>query len=90
MTLVFLDTETTGLHRARRPWEIGIIRRNGHDQTKLHVCVSNVSQECSTGTVFRPGGNPPSTSCRWPWRHTAVGDARWAMRWYDALEPRSR
>ncbi|WP_280454142.1 hypothetical protein [Nocardia brasiliensis] len=25
--LVFLDTETTGLHAARRPWEIAMIRR---------------------------------------------------------------
>ncbi|HEX5144144.1 MAG TPA: exonuclease domain-containing protein, partial [Mycobacterium sp.] len=37
--MVFLDTETTGLHRARRPWEIAIIRRAGDEQTKLHVCV---------------------------------------------------
>lgn len=27
MTLVFLDIESTGLHRLCRPWEIGIIRR---------------------------------------------------------------
>ena len=39
MTLVFLDTETTGLHRARRPWEIAIIRRSGDEHTRLHICV---------------------------------------------------
>ncbi len=38
-TLVFLDTETTGLHRDRRPWEIALIRRDGNEQTKLHLCV---------------------------------------------------
>jgi DNA polymerase III epsilon subunit-like protein len=41
---VFLDTETTGLHRTRRPWEVALIRRtlsNGlvAEQTRLHVCV---------------------------------------------------
>ena len=37
--LVFIDTETTGLHRTRRPWEIAIIRRHGNEQTRLHLCV---------------------------------------------------
>ena len=37
--LVFIDTETTGLHRTRRPWEIAIIRRHGDEQTRLHLCV---------------------------------------------------
>lgn len=41
--LVFLDTETTGLHHDRRPWEIALIRRepNG-EMTALHVFVSDV------------------------------------------------
>ncbi|MBI3216317.1 MAG: hypothetical protein HYZ38_21080 [Mycobacterium sp.] len=38
-TLAFLDTETTGLHRGRRPWEIAILRRSGDAQTRLHLCV---------------------------------------------------
>jgi DNA polymerase III epsilon subunit-like protein len=37
--LVFLDTETTGLHRGRRPWEIAIIRRDGDGQSRLLLCV---------------------------------------------------
>lgn len=37
--LVFLDTETTGVHRERRPWEIAIIRRTPVDQTRLLICV---------------------------------------------------
>jgi hypothetical protein len=37
--VVFLDTETTGLHRSRRPWEIALIRRHGDQQTRLHLCV---------------------------------------------------
>jgi hypothetical protein len=37
--VVFLDTETTGLHRGRRPWEIAIIRRDGDGQSRLLLCV---------------------------------------------------
>lgn len=37
--LVFLDTETTGLHRERQPWEIAIIRRTEEGQRQLHLCV---------------------------------------------------
>lgn len=37
--LVFLDTETTGLHRRRRPWEIAIIRRNHDVHERLLLCV---------------------------------------------------
>ena len=37
--LVFLDTETTGVHRGRRPWEIAIIRRTAHGQSRLLLCV---------------------------------------------------
>ena len=37
--LVFLDTETTGLHRGRRPWEIAIIRRAWDGQSRLLLCV---------------------------------------------------
>lgn len=39
MALVFLDTETTGLHPGRQPWEIAIIRRTGEGQRQLHLCV---------------------------------------------------
>jgi hypothetical protein len=178
-TLVFLDTETTGLHRGRRPWEIAIIRRTASTQTRLHLCVdvddldlasadpaglqisgfhkrhpqvrqrplhiprvyraemaaalvdewtvgatiigvlpvfdtecltdmfdrhamtprwrdaidvtrlataavrdSGVEPDRNHGDLSRQCGvKPPSGAAR----HTALGDARWAMRWYDAL-----
>lgn len=37
--LAFLDTETTGLHRRRRPWEIAIIRRVDDVYARLLLCV---------------------------------------------------
>lgn len=41
--LVFLDTETTGLHHDRRPWEVALIRRepNGYT-TELRLFVADV------------------------------------------------
>lgn len=41
--LVFLDTETTGLHHDRRPWEIALIRREPSGRTsELQVYVDDV------------------------------------------------
>ncbi|MFE2998706.1 hypothetical protein ACFXG4_27350 [Nocardia sp. NPDC059246] len=40
--IVFLDTETTGLHAGRRPWEIGMIRRDGDEQREITLYVSDV------------------------------------------------
>lgn len=37
--LVFLDTETTGCHRERRPWEIAMIRRDAAVQREITVYV---------------------------------------------------
>ncbi len=37
--LIFIDTETTGLHKARRPWEIALIKRADTGQTRLLLCV---------------------------------------------------
>ncbi len=37
--LIFLDTETTGLHKARRPWEMALIKRADTGQTRLLLCV---------------------------------------------------
>ncbi|MFI7191434.1 hypothetical protein ACIBQ0_17005 [Nocardia nova] len=34
--IVFLDTETTGLHADRRPWEIAMIRREVDETGNLH------------------------------------------------------
>ncbi|KQU48065.1 hypothetical protein ASG84_26610 [Rhodococcus sp. Leaf278] len=41
--LVFLDTETTGLHHDRRPWEIALIRREPSGRTsEMQVYVDDV------------------------------------------------
>lgn len=40
--LVFLDTETTGLHADRRPWEIAMIRRDEQGQRAITIQVSDV------------------------------------------------
>jgi hypothetical protein len=37
--LIFLDTETTGLHMARRPWGIALIKHSDAGQTRLLLCV---------------------------------------------------
>jgi hypothetical protein len=37
--LVFLDTETTGVHDARQPWEVAVIRRVGGAYSRLLFCV---------------------------------------------------
>lgn len=41
-SLVFLDTETTGLHAARRAWEIAIIRRDPGQQDRTIVIYVDV------------------------------------------------
>jgi DNA polymerase III epsilon subunit-like protein len=46
--LVFIDTETTGLHPGRRPWEIAVIRRHGDEQTRLHLCVDLVDLDLAS------------------------------------------
>jgi hypothetical protein len=123
--LIFMDTETTGLHKARRPWEIALIKRSDTGQTRLLLCVdvgvvTRFDTECLADMFARHGMKPawqddlvdvvplaiaafraagrepasdvaslsrqcgvkPPTAAQ---RHTALGDARWAMRWYDKL-----
>lgn len=40
--LVFLDTETTGVHPGRRPWEIAMIRRDDAGERTLVLQVEDV------------------------------------------------
>ncbi|WP_280371069.1 hypothetical protein [Nocardia wallacei] len=41
--LVFIDTETTGLHADRRPWDIGMIRRDPDGtQREITIYISDV------------------------------------------------
>ncbi|GJJ17509.1 hypothetical protein [Mycolicibacterium mageritense] len=181
--LVFLDTETTGLHTDRQPWEIALIRRDdtGDTRTVLYIDLADLDldaaepaglrvsrfssrhpqvvygsihlpsvyrerdaaaivREWTSGAtivgvvpsfdtfcltrmlarhrltpqwcpdvidvvpmaarIIRKYGRTPETDCarlsqqcgvRPPGaghRHTALGDARWAMRWYDNLDAR--
>lgn len=37
--LVFLDTETNARHAQRRPWEIAMIRRDGHIQHEVSIFI---------------------------------------------------
>jgi hypothetical protein len=37
--LVFLDTETTGVHPAREVWEIGMIRRDDEGEREIQFFV---------------------------------------------------
>jgi hypothetical protein len=55
------------------PMAASIIRRQG--RTPETDC-ARLSQQC--------GVRPPGAVHR----HTALGDARWAMRWYDSLDAR--
>lgn len=181
--LVFLDTETTGLHAGRQPWEIAMLRRDdaGESRTVLYIDLADLDLESAEpaglrisrfssrhpqivyGPIHLPsvhrereaaeivrawtmdativgvvpsfdthclremlarhqlmpgwdpklvdvialaarhvldyghtpervstqlsrqcGVRPPGAGCR----HTALGDARWAMRWYDQLSAR--
>ncbi|WP_280224984.1 hypothetical protein [Nocardia farcinica] len=54
--IVFLDTETTGLHADRRPWEIAMIRREGDRQRSLTIYVSDVDLSSAELIGLRVGG----------------------------------
>ena len=41
--LIFIDTETTGLHPTRRPWEIAIIRRTKDGDTEHHWIIWDIN-----------------------------------------------
>ena len=53
-TLVFLDTETTGLHAARQAWEIAMIRRQAGRTDRLHLFV-RVSLETAEPKALEVG-----------------------------------
>lgn len=152
--LVFLDTETDGVHPNRRVWEVAMIRRDDDGQRERSffvgvppLCAHDAAKEVMSWTfgahlvgavpnfdaealarLLRAEGYLPSwhyhlidveaMAVGWlfgtypngaalvgepPWksddlaracgvepptddeRHTALGDTRWAMRWYDAM-----
>lgn len=68
--LVFIDTETDGVHPGRRVWEVWSVTPS---VTIPPWRSDDLSRTC--------GVEPPSDDER----HTALGDARWALRWYDAM-----
>lgn len=53
--LVFLDTETTGLHPSREAWEIAMIRRDSAGTARHHVFV-DVGLETAEPKALEVGG----------------------------------
>lgn len=53
--LVFLDTETTGLHTDRQPWEIALIRRDdtGDTRTVLYVDLADLDLDAAEPAGLR-------------------------------------
>lgn len=67
MSALFLDTETTGLHRDRRAWEISMIRRtvDGQNRITLFVAVDDIDLAHAESTALDIG--------RFHERHPAFG-----------------
>lgn len=87
--LVFMDTETTGLSLDDDIWEFAAIRReeDGAEET-THLFLQRVGVADEIGLPWKSddlsracGVEPPTEDER----HTALGDARWVMRLYDAI-----
>ncbi|MGV9818394.1 hypothetical protein [Nocardia xishanensis] len=54
--LVFLDTETDGLHPGRRPWEIAMIRRDGDAERAITIYVAGVDLSAAELIGLNIGG----------------------------------
>lgn len=54
--LVFIDTETTGTHRERRPWEIAMIRRQDGIDTRIVIQISDVDLSNAQPKGLEVGG----------------------------------
>src|SRR5699024_7479621 len=53
--VAFIDTETTGLSEARRPWEIAVIRREANGATERWESFVRVSLEGAEPDALRVG-----------------------------------
>ncbi|MFE3059086.1 hypothetical protein [Nocardia sp. NPDC059239] len=53
--VVFLDTETTGLHAERRPWEIAMIRRDGAERREMSMFIWGVDLSGAEAEALRIG-----------------------------------
>lgn len=54
--LVFIDTETTGTHPDRRPWEIAMIRRENGIDTRIVIQISDVDLSHAQPKGLEVGG----------------------------------
>ncbi|OZF47547.1 hypothetical protein [Rhodococcus sp. 14-2470-1a] len=76
--LVFIDTETTGLHLDRRPWEIALIRREPHGYTtELRIFVDDVDLSAAELVGLNIGkfySNHPSFRTDNPMPHLQDGE----------------
>lgn len=54
--LVFIDTETTGTHPGRRPWEIAMIRREDGIDTRVVIQISDVDLSHAEPKGLEVGG----------------------------------
>lgn len=54
--LVFVDTETTGLHPDRRAWEIAMIRRDAHGEREVLIQVSDIDLSTAEPMGLKVGG----------------------------------
>ena len=88
--IVFLDTETTGIHRAREVWEVGMIRRDddGECETQFFVdinlrdadpfglAVGRFYERHPTGAILSGGKLSGNAPLKTP-RDAAMTVARW-------------
>lgn len=54
--IVFLDTETTGIHPGRRVWEVAMIKRDEHGDRESHIFFDNVALSTADPYALRLSG----------------------------------
>lgn len=54
--IVFLDTETTGIHPGRRAWEVAMIKRDEHGDRESHIFLDNVGLASADPYALRLSG----------------------------------
>lgn len=87
--IVFLDTETTGIHRDRKVWEIAMVHRSASDERELSFFVEVDLSDAdpfglSIGRFYERhpdgqnlSGNARTRSTAWPPREAAKVVAKW-------------
>lgn len=54
--IVFIDTETTGLHNGRRPWEVAMVKLEDGKKTETSIFISDVDLTDADPMALRIGG----------------------------------